>query len=130
MRRGLRLGAVALGLVTFFIGGGVGGLWFAVISWFLIGAATAESRQTMVRGQLGEVAVRDVMTPSPVTAPGSMTVEELLGSDLIRHRHSTFPLTEVGGPPTGLVTSHPVRRIPPQARRPPGCAISPARWSR
>jgi Zn-dependent protease/predicted transcriptional regulator len=107
---------VALGLITFFIGRGFGGLWLALIGWFLIGAATAENRQAGVRSQLGELAIRDVMTAHPVTAPGSMTVEDLLGSDLIRHRYSSFPLTEDGGSPIGLVTLNQIRQVPPQSR--------------
>jgi CBS domain-containing protein len=107
---------VALGLVTFFTGGDFGGLWLALIGWFLAGAATAESQQATVRGQLGELAIRDIMTLNPVTAPASMTVQDLLNSDLIRHRHSTFPLTEDGGAPISLVTFNQIRRVAPQAR--------------
>jgi Zn-dependent protease/CBS domain-containing protein len=107
---------VALGLVTFLIGGDFGGLWLALIGWFLVGAATAESQQATVRSQLGELAIRDVMTPNPVTAPASMTVQDLLSSELIRHRHSTFPLVENGGMPIGLVTFNQIRRVAPQAR--------------
>lgn len=107
---------IALGLVTFLTRGGLGGLWLALIGWFLVGAATAESQQATVRGRLGELAVRDLMTPHPVTAAGSMTVEELLHSEASRHRHSTFPLSEDGGPPIGLVTFNQVRRVPPEAR--------------
>lgn len=107
---------VALGLLTFFTGQGFGALWLALIGWFLVGAATAENRQATVRGQLGELAIRDVMTANPVTAPGSMTVEELLGSELIQHRHSSFPLTENGGAAIGLVTFNQIRQVPSQAR--------------
>ncbi|MDQ3761271.1 MAG: site-2 protease family protein [Actinomycetota bacterium] len=107
---------VGVGLATLLTSGSFGGLWLALIGWFLIGAATAESQQATVRGQLGELAIRDVMTADPVTAQGSMTVEDLLESDLIRHRHSTFPLTEDGGPPIGLVTFNQIRRVPQQAR--------------
>ena len=107
---------VALGLVTFFTRGAFGGLWLALIGWFLVGAATAESQQATVRDQLGGLAIRDVMTPNPVTAPASMTVQDLLNSDLIRHRYSSFPLTEDGAAPIGLVTFTQIRRVPPQAR--------------
>jgi Zn-dependent protease len=68
---------VALGLLGFLTGDGFGGLWLALIGWFLVGAATAENQQATVRGQLGELAIWDVMTPNPETAPASMTVEDL-----------------------------------------------------
>jgi CBS domain-containing protein len=107
---------VALGLLAFFTSDGFGGLWLALIGWFLVGAATAENRQATVRGQLSEVAIRDVMTANPVTASGSMTVEDLLGSELIQHRYSSFPLIGEGGAAIGLVTFNQIRRVPPQAR--------------
>jgi Zn-dependent protease/CBS domain-containing protein len=107
---------IALGLMTFFTRGDLGGLWLTLIGWFLVGAATAESQQASVRSQLGQLAIRDVMTPTPMTAAASMTVEDLLTSDLIRHRHSSFPLTDDSGAPIGLVTFTQIRRVPPQAR--------------
>jgi Zn-dependent protease/CBS domain-containing protein len=107
---------VAFGLVAFLTRAGLGGLWLALIGWFLIAAATAESQQATVRGQLGATAVRELMTPAPTTAPASMTVAELMNSDLIRHRHSTFPLTEDGTAPAGLVTFTQIRRVPPEER--------------
>jgi CBS domain-containing protein len=107
---------VVLGLLSFIAGAGFGGLWLALIGWFLIAAATMESQQATVRAQLGGTPVRALMTPDPMTAPASMTVEQLLGSDLLRHRHSTFPLTEDGGPPVGLVTFTQIRHVPPHER--------------
>ena len=107
---------IALGLVTFFTTRGFGGLWLALIGWFLVGAASAERRQALIRDQLGGLAVRDIMTPNPVTAPGSMSVRELLSSELIRARHSTFPLTANGGPPIGLVTFTQIRRVTERER--------------
>ena len=56
------------------------------------------------------------MTPNPETAPGSMTVEDLLRSELIKHRHSSFPLTDDRGAVTGLVTFNQIRQVPPQER--------------
>lgn len=108
---------VAVGLLAFFTRGDFGGLWLALIGWFLVGAATAESQQAAVRDQLRGLAIRDVMTPNPVTAPASMTVQDLLNSDLIRHRYSSFPLAdEDGASPVGLVTFNQIRRVLPQAR--------------
>jgi Zn-dependent protease len=107
---------VLLGLLGFLTGEGFGALWLALIGWFVVGAATAENQQATVRGRLGELAIRGVMTPNPETAPGSMTVEELLRSELIQHRHSSFPLTDDGGAVTGLVTFNQIRRVAPQAR--------------
>lgn len=107
---------IAGGLVAFLNTGDFGGLWLALIGWFLVGAATVESQQATASGRLAALTVRDLMTPNPVTAPASMTVDELLSSEAIRQRHSTFPLTDDGGPPVGLVTFAQIRRVPPETR--------------
>jgi Zn-dependent protease/predicted transcriptional regulator len=83
-------------------------LWFALLGWFLISAATAEAQQAMVQSRLRTVAVREIMTPHPVTAPGSATVAWFLDDYLPQHRHSAFPVEDDGGQTVGLVS---VRRI-------------------
>lgn len=107
---------VALGLIGLVLGAGFGSLWLSLIGWFLSGAASVEGQQAATRGRLAGLAIRDIMTPNPTTAPASMTVAELLGSELIRYRYATFPLVEDGGAPVGLLTFQQVRRVPPRER--------------
>jgi CBS domain-containing protein len=107
---------IAFGLISVLAFRDLGGLWLALIGWFLIGAATVETEQATARDQLARLTVRDLMTPNPITAPASLTVAELLSSDAIRHRHATFPLTQDDGPPVGLVTFTRIRQVPPDAR--------------
>src|SRR5262249_39229462 len=80
-------------------------LWFALLGWFLISAATAESQQAMLQSRLRTVAVRQVMTPDPVTVPASTTVAQFLTDYLPRHRYSAFPVL-ADGQTVGLVTVH------------------------
>ena len=55
-------------------------LWFALLGWFLISAATAEGQQATLQSGLRTVAVREIMTAHPVATawprwPGSsMTI--------------------------------------------------------
>lgn len=42
--RGLSVGLIAVGLLGFVTGNGVGGLWLALVGWFLLSAAAAEMR--------------------------------------------------------------------------------------
>ncbi len=102
---------VVIGLVTFLRTGTFGGLWLALIGWFLITAATAEGRQAQLRGALAGVPVRDAMTPEPLTVPAATTVEDFLTGARYRYRHSAFPVTEDGAP-VGLVTLDSVRKVP------------------
>jgi Zn-dependent protease/CBS domain-containing protein len=91
-------------------------LWFAFIGWFLIGSATAEAQQAVVTGQLRGIRVSQIMTPDPVTVPGSATVSEFLDGDLFRARHQGFPVIQDGQGATGLVTINRIRQVPPGER--------------
>jgi Zn-dependent protease/CBS domain-containing protein len=109
-------GLVFFGMFLTLATGALGGLWFALIGWFLIGASTAEGQQSHVRGVLAGVAVRQIMTPDPVTAPASITVERFIDGDLFRLRHSAFPLTAGGTAPIGVITLSRIKRVPPGDR--------------
>ncbi|MGH3344958.1 MAG: site-2 protease family protein [Carbonactinosporaceae bacterium] len=105
------------GLLAFLGAGNVGGLWLALIGWFLISAASVEGQQATVRGRLGGLAVREVMTRDPKTAPGSMTVADFLDGEYFRYRHSAFPITGTDpGEPEGLVTMNRIKQVPPDRR--------------
>jgi Zn-dependent protease/CBS domain-containing protein len=86
-------------------------LWFILLGWFLISAATAESRQAELQSRLRTVPVWQIMTPDPVTVPASATVAQFLTDYLPRHRHSAFPVVN-GGQTTGLVTVHRASQVP------------------
>lgn len=116
-RAGWVLGAllIGLGLWQFLAGVGFGGLWLALIGWFLIGAAGMEERQARLGSALRGIRVADVMTPQPQTASGEMTVADFVDHYLFAYRHSALPLTEEGRP-VGLVTLDRVRGIPADRR--------------
>ncbi|MEV0692951.1 site-2 protease family protein [Streptomyces sp. NPDC050388] len=102
---------VVLGLLAFLRTGAFGGLWLALIGWFLIVAATAEGRQAQLCGALAGVPVRDAMTPEPLAVPADTTVAGFLTDARYHYRHSAFPVTE-DGPPVGLVTLDSARKVP------------------
>jgi Zn-dependent protease/predicted transcriptional regulator len=91
-------------------------LWFALVGWFLISAATAEGQQAMVQSRLRTIAVREIMTAHPVTVPGSATVAWFLDDYLPWHRHSAFPVEADDGQTIGLVTVHRINQVPAAER--------------
>lgn len=91
--RGFGWALVALGLWGFLWTGRFGALWLALVGWFLVAAATEEVRQARLRELLGGVAVRETMTPDPVTVPARLTVDGFLSQPGYAHRHSAFPVT-------------------------------------
>jgi Zn-dependent protease/CBS domain-containing protein len=106
---------IALGFVQFVIGAGFGGLWLALIGFFLVTAASAEEQQTRVQAALHDVRTADVMTRDPLVMDAETTVQELINNVVLTHRYSTYPLVE-NGRLAGLVTLNRVRATPPDQR--------------
>jgi Zn-dependent protease/predicted transcriptional regulator len=108
-----RLFGIALiaGGVVFFFGGG-NGLWFALLGWFVINAASAEERHAVMERRLGALRVRDVMSPDPVTVPAGTNLEEFVDDYVMRNRHSTFPVVDANGDVRGLITLRRVKQVP------------------
>jgi Zn-dependent protease/CBS domain-containing protein len=90
-------------------------LWFTLLGWFLITAATSEGQQAMLQTRLRAVPVRQVMTPNPETVPASVTVAWFLNDFLPFHRHSAFPVV-ADGQTAGLVTLRRVHQVPAEDR--------------
>jgi Zn-dependent protease/predicted transcriptional regulator len=110
-------GLVALGFVEFAFGTGLGGgLWLALLGWFLITAARAEEERALVQEALGSRRVVDVMTPIPTIVPAWATVRDFVDDYLLAHRHSAFPVVDADGHPVGLVTLERVRAVPAPLR--------------
>jgi Zn-dependent protease/CBS domain-containing protein len=106
---------IALGLIQFLLGAAAGGLWLALIGWFLLGAAGAEERQAEIGQALSGVKVSDVMSSNPQTVPPDIRVAEFIDRYLFGYRHTVFPLAE-DGRPVGLVSLDRVRQVPPEQR--------------
>jgi len=106
---------IGLGLWLFITGAALGGLWLALIGWFLFTVAGAEQRQARLSGTLGGLRVRDVMSPEPITVPGDLSVAEFIDRHLWGSRHSAFPLVD-GGRPVGLVTLTRIKQVPVERR--------------
>jgi CBS domain-containing protein len=113
--RVLGLVLIGLGLAEVLLTGSLGGLWLALIGWFIAGAAAAEEQQSLLVTTLAGVRVRDVMTPRPETVPADTTVADLVEQYVLRRRHSTFPVLD-GDRLAGVVTLRRVKQLPPSHR--------------
>jgi Zn-dependent protease/CBS domain-containing protein len=103
---------VAVGGYLVLVGRNYSWLWFVLLGWFLISAATAESQQAMLQSRLRTVPVWQIMTRDPVTVPASATVAQFMTDYLPRYRHSAFPVV-ADGQTVGLVTVHRIGQVPP-----------------
>jgi CBS domain-containing protein len=92
-----------LGVLQVVLTGTLSGLWLALIGWFLISSASAERTVGEARDRLATVPVRDVMTTGFVSVPNWSTVDDLV-SLARRLRQRDFPLVDLEGRPTGVVS--------------------------
>ncbi|HEX9343101.1 MAG TPA: site-2 protease family protein [Actinomycetota bacterium] len=109
---------VGLGLVELLVipGNATGGLWSALIGWFIIGAARNEARVATARLRLGERRVREIMTPDPAVGPGWYTVDAFLDTFASRHRQAAFPVRDFDGRLVGVVPMTLLGEVPPERR--------------
>jgi Zn-dependent protease/CBS domain-containing protein len=94
---GRALGALmlAFGIVSF-LAYGPGGLWLALIGWFVMSAGTAEARFAEIREALAGLRVSDAMVRDPITVPSDLTLQEFSEGVFTEHRHSVYPVMENG----------------------------------
>jgi Zn-dependent protease/predicted transcriptional regulator len=97
-------------------GAGLSGLWWALLGWFLVQAATAEEQRARLGRRLHGVTVADVMTSRPIVADPDMSVARFIARMALAYPLSTYPLVDVDGRLTGLVTLNRVRAVPPDLR--------------
>jgi Zn-dependent protease len=107
---------VAAGVLGFVVLGGFGGLWLALIGWFLMTAAGAEERQVQLSSVLQGLRVRDVMTASPNAIPAWITVEAFLHHVALAQRGSAYPVADISGRVVGVVSLRRVATVSPQQR--------------
>ena len=113
--RALGMALIAVGLIGFALNVYAGGLWLALVGWFLLGAANAELRTSRVGRLLAGVRVGDVYTRDPETVAPDLTVQEFIDSRLFTAAHSTFPLVR-DNRPEGLLTLRRVKALPAAER--------------
>lgn len=107
---------IALGLAEFVGGGLVGGVWLAFIGWFIFAASREEEARVSTRQLFAGVRVADAMTARPHTAPGWISVEDLIQQYVLGDRHSAYPVAGRDGSIVGLITLTQLRGIDPSRR--------------
>lgn len=109
------LGAVlaGAGIAQLILLGQTGGLWLALIGWFLVWAAGGEARARAVQQATTGVRVRDLMVPEPECAAAWRPVGEFIATVAACSRQSVFPVTGFDGRPRGAVSLNRLSRVPP-----------------
>ena len=89
----------------------IGGLWLALIGWFLSNAADATLAQAGVERSLQGVRVRDAMESAPPSVSPNESVAELVNDRILRGTERSFLVRHDDGGLAGLVTLGDVRRL-------------------
>jgi Zn-dependent protease/CBS domain-containing protein len=102
---------VAVGLMLIFAGtaeiiflGNLGGLWLALLGWFLSSAAQAEAADAIWGRKLGGIRVAEAMSSPAVCGYAKQPVAEFIADVVRRHPHRTFPVLGQDGFLTGMVS--------------------------
>lgn len=110
----LALGLIGFGLLQLFAGR-FGGVWPALIGWFIRQAAASAATQVSLRQALANLRVRDVMTQDPETVTAQEPVTQLIEDYFARHTYGGYPV-ERNGEVIGIVTLHDLRKVRPEDR--------------
>ncbi|MEL6549031.1 MAG: site-2 protease family protein [Pseudomonadota bacterium] len=92
----LGLGLVALGLLTLFQGGSLGGAWQILVGLFIILAARGTLQGLRTRMLLDNQTVADLMVPNVVTTDPTLSLADLVNRVMLPNRVSFVPVVEDG----------------------------------
>lgn len=106
------IGLMLLGLVNFFLGNLIGGIWFVFIGMFLNQAAKSGYQMTVFKDVLSGVRVKDVMTPNVVSVSDSLTLSDLVQNYFYHHLFVSFPVVSGGGELIGMISVSQVKNVP------------------
>jgi Zn-dependent protease/predicted transcriptional regulator len=101
---------IGFGILQFFGGAGIGGLWIAFIGWFLLQAAGDSYLQMSLKRAIEGVTVGDVMTSDCPTVSGNLDLQHFVEDELLKTGRRCFVVVE-NGAVAGLVTPQEVKQV-------------------
>lgn len=107
---GLGAGLMFLGVVQFFMGQSIGGIWTFIIGMFVRSAARSSYGQLVVRQALEGARVRQFMAKDPVSVDPGTTVEKLVEDFIYKYHFKMFPVVD-GEKLVGCVTINQVKSV-------------------
>ncbi|MBJ7330816.1 MAG: site-2 protease family protein [Solirubrobacteraceae bacterium] len=104
--QGLAYLMIGLGLAMAFVyNDPFGGIWLAVLGWFLASAARSAVVGTAFTERLDGITVEDIMDREPVTIPADVPALRAQDEWFLRYRWAWFPVTDAAGTFLGLLRS-------------------------
>ncbi len=100
-----------VGILQFFSGLGLGGVWYFLIGLFIRSASGMSYRQLLVRKALEGEKVERFMKTDFISVPSSASIEELVNNYIYKYHFKMFPVSE-GGETIGCITTDQIKHIP------------------
>jgi Zn-dependent protease len=111
--QGFAILLIAYGILRVFAGAGLGGLWLALIGWFLLQAASSSYWQMQSDLLLQGLQVRDVMSRDCTRLPASLSVRQFVDDYLLRQGSRCYIVAD-DGHMLGLLSPADVRTVDQQ----------------
>ena len=102
---------IAMGVIQFFSGNLIGGIWWFMIGLFLQNAARMSYQQLITRRALEGESVKSLMITDPVTVPPTITIKELVEDYIYKHHYKMFPVVDADKL-IGCITTRQIRQVP------------------
>lgn len=103
---------ILFGVLNFFWGNLIGGIWFVFIGMFLNQAAKSGYQMTLLEDGLSGVKVNDVMTQNVISVPATISINKLVRDYFYRHLFVSFPVVNGAGDLIGMVSVKQVKDVP------------------
>lgn len=102
---------IVMGIIQFFIGSFIAGIWWFMIGMFMQGAARSAYQQVLTRLALEGEKVRHFMKPNPLIVSPSVSIEELVEDYMYKYHFKMFPVVE-NDKLIGCITTRKIKEIP------------------
>jgi len=102
---------IGAGLVTV-LNGSLGGLWLALIGWFVLEAGRAEERDVVLHDALGGATVAALMTVDPTTFEVDETLDEMAADLRGAASHTAYPVVDAADRVVGLMPLRALAGVP------------------
>ena len=107
----IAFGMIIYGVMQFFGGAGINGLWLAFIGWFLLSASRESYAQMVITEGLRGLRVADVMTDEYTPVDAHLNLQTFAEEYLMRSGRRFFVVT-INDRPEGILTPHEISEVP------------------
>jgi Zn-dependent protease/CBS domain-containing protein len=102
---------IAWGVLRFFAGDWLGGIWLGLIGMFLNRAALSGYQQVLVKQALQGEPVRRFMNPDPIVVAPTLDLRHWVEDYVYRYHHRAFPVVSYGHV-QGIITTQALAGVP------------------